>query len=77
MTNGLMIAAIGVFVTVVAQFGSIIWFAAKTAAGLTAQQNAVEQLTKVVRALQEMSASMDRRVAILEDRYHRGLDSNS
>lgn len=71
MSPQIVLGLVALCVTVAAQFGAIIWFSSKMATSVSYLTNAVEKLTEVVHALQSATSAMERRVAVIEDRYTR------
>lgn len=62
------VAIIGVLVTVLVQFGGIIWFAATQRTMLNALTAAVNNLEEALKAIDAMASALNTRVSILEDR---------
>lgn len=66
MSPQLLVGVIGVSMTLLVQFGGIVWFASSIRTSMMYQIQAVDKLTKAVEDLHSTVSHLDRRVTILE-----------
>jgi hypothetical protein len=71
MTPQLILGVIALTVTVLVQFGTIIWFASKVSATMQFQATALARLSDAVKAMEHFMSAMEARMAVLEDRHER------
>lgn len=71
MSPAAWIAIGGIFLTLLAQFAGIVWFAASQKTMLLTMQQVVAELKEAVRGVKELGDALHVRVALLEDREER------
>ena len=71
MSVTMVIAIIGICLTLLVQFAGVIWFAATQRQIVSSQERTVHELSKAVNSLESIASSLDKRVTVLEDRAAR------